>query len=323
MRTIIQTRTGSVPALRHYLGLSQKDLARLLGIQRVRVAEVEAGSRFLTLEAREALNALLAALPLATRQALAVAPAEAPPPLPPLPPLGPGPPDPLPRPLARRRHLATQELGRVGSGADSARSPPPRQRCPPGPARGPGLSARPGPGCAVCRPGPPVGRPHRRGHPAPAAGPRRRPARRAGGPGGAPRRRRPLIPGQVLTCKQARPGRRRMERWGSRGGACPRPPLARLFERAKRGTRLVQRRGGGKPRPYSFLCAGGRQATSAQETVGAGLCSVAGAGPLRRHNPNQVRGIGGAIFSAGRSFRWLSAGAGGVFLPSLIFPYFL
>ncbi|MBF9220932.1 hypothetical protein [Hymenobacter ruricola] len=109
MRTTLP-RAGSMPALRRYLSLSQADLARLLGINRVRVAEAEAGTRFLTAEAREALSALLAALPLATRQALAVAPGDAPPPLPPT---VPAPPAPLPRPLARRRHLATQELDRV------------------------------------------------------------------------------------------------------------------------------------------------------------------------------------------------------------------
>ncbi|MFD2785526.1 hypothetical protein [Hymenobacter rubripertinctus] len=110
MRNITRPRAGLLPALRRYLDLSQTDLARLLGMYRVRVAEVEAGTRFLTVEARDALNSLLAALPLATRQALAVAPAEA---LPPSPPLVLAPPEPLPRPLVRRRHLATQELGRV------------------------------------------------------------------------------------------------------------------------------------------------------------------------------------------------------------------
>ncbi|TGE18915.1 hypothetical protein [Hymenobacter elongatus] len=107
---IIRPRAGSVPALRRYLSLSQTDLARLLGVNRVRVAEAEAGTRFLTVEARDALSALLAALPPATRQVLAVAPGHAPPPPPPL---VPAPPAPLPRPLARRRHLATQELDRV------------------------------------------------------------------------------------------------------------------------------------------------------------------------------------------------------------------
>jgi len=107
---ILLPRAGSMPALRRYLNLSQADLARLLGIRRVRVTEAEAGTRFLTVEARDALRALLAALPLATRQELAVAPAYAPPPLPPL---VPDPPAPLPRPLVRRRHLATQELDRV------------------------------------------------------------------------------------------------------------------------------------------------------------------------------------------------------------------
>ncbi|WP_046243417.1 hypothetical protein [Hymenobacter terrenus] len=107
---IIQPRAGTIPTLRRYLALSQTDLGRLLGVNRVRVAEAEAGTRFLTVEAREALSALLAALPLATRQALAVAPGHAPPPPPPQ---VPAPPAPLPRPLARRRHLATQELDRV------------------------------------------------------------------------------------------------------------------------------------------------------------------------------------------------------------------
>ena len=110
MPTLRVPAAGTLPALRRYLNLSQADLARLLGARRVRVAEAEAGTRFLTGEARDALSALLAVLPLATRQTLAVAPGYDPPPLPPS---VPAPPAPLPRPLARRRHLATQELDRV------------------------------------------------------------------------------------------------------------------------------------------------------------------------------------------------------------------
>ncbi|WP_035566869.1 helix-turn-helix domain-containing protein, partial [Hymenobacter sp. IS2118] len=80
---VILPRAGTLPALRRYLNLSQADLAHLLGINRVRVTEAEAGTRFLTAEARDALSALLAALPLATRQALAGDPGHAAPPLPP------------------------------------------------------------------------------------------------------------------------------------------------------------------------------------------------------------------------------------------------
>ncbi|WP_046243407.1 hypothetical protein [Hymenobacter terrenus] len=98
---------GTLPALRRYLMLTQAHLATLLGTTRGMVAQAEAGTRFLPAEAREALSALLAALPPATRQALAVAPGYAPPPQVPAPPV------PLPRPLARRHHLATQELDRV------------------------------------------------------------------------------------------------------------------------------------------------------------------------------------------------------------------
>jgi len=101
---------GTLPALRRYLDLTQEHLATLLGTTRWAVAQAEAGTRFLTGEARDALSTLLAALPLATRQELAVAPGHVPPPLPPQVPV---PPAPLPRPLARRRHLATQELDRV------------------------------------------------------------------------------------------------------------------------------------------------------------------------------------------------------------------
>jgi transcriptional regulator with XRE-family HTH domain len=96
--------------LRRYLALTQTQMAALLGTSRMAIAKAEAGTRFLTAEAREALSTLLAALPLTIRQALAGAPGEAPPPLPPV---VPAPPAPLPRPLARRRHLATQELDRV------------------------------------------------------------------------------------------------------------------------------------------------------------------------------------------------------------------
>ena len=102
--------SGSLPALRRYLALTQTQAAALLGTSRMAVAKAEAGTRFLTVEARDALHALLAGLPLATRQALATAPGHA---APPRPPLVPAPPAPLPRPLARRHHLATQELGRV------------------------------------------------------------------------------------------------------------------------------------------------------------------------------------------------------------------
>jgi transcriptional regulator with XRE-family HTH domain len=101
---------GTLPTLRRYLNLTQAQLATLLGTTRGMVAQAEGGTRFLTGEARDALSALLAALPLATWQALAVAPGYAPPPLPPS---IPAPPAPLPRPLARRRHLATMELDRV------------------------------------------------------------------------------------------------------------------------------------------------------------------------------------------------------------------
>lgn len=103
--------SGTLPALRRYLALTQTQLAALLGTSRMVVAKAETGTRFLPIEAHEALHALLAALPLATRQALAVAPGHDPPP--PAPPGGPAPPAPAPRPLARRRHLATQELDRV------------------------------------------------------------------------------------------------------------------------------------------------------------------------------------------------------------------
>ncbi|MBO2008852.1 hypothetical protein [Hymenobacter negativus] len=102
--------SGSLPALRRYLALTQTQMATLLGTSRIAVAQAETGTRFLTGEPSDAFSALLATLPLATRQALAVAPGDA---LPPLPPLVPAPPAPLPRPLARRRHLATQELDRV------------------------------------------------------------------------------------------------------------------------------------------------------------------------------------------------------------------
>ncbi|GAA3924698.1 hypothetical protein GCM10022406_08510 [Hymenobacter algoricola] len=98
---------GTLPALRRYLALTQTQLATLLGTTRGALAQAEAGTRFLTVEARDALSALLAALPLATRQALAGDAGEAPPPQ------VPAPPAPLPRPLARRRHLATRELERV------------------------------------------------------------------------------------------------------------------------------------------------------------------------------------------------------------------
>jgi transcriptional regulator with XRE-family HTH domain len=110
MPTLRVPAAGTLPTLRRYLNLTQTHLATLLGTTRGAVAQAEAGTRFLTVEARDALSALLAALPLATRQALAEAPGHAPPPLPPE---VPAPPAPLPRPLARRRHLATQELDRV------------------------------------------------------------------------------------------------------------------------------------------------------------------------------------------------------------------
>lgn len=103
--------SGTLPALCRYLGLTQTRMADLLGTSRMAVAKAEAGTRFLTSEAREALRALLAALPLATRQALAVAPGYDPPPPPP--PDAPAPSPPAARPLVRRRHLATQELDRV------------------------------------------------------------------------------------------------------------------------------------------------------------------------------------------------------------------
>lgn len=110
MPTLRVPAAGTLPALRRYLSLTQIQLATLLSTTRWAVAQAEAGIRFLTAEARDALSALLAALPLATRQALAVAPGHEPPPLPPS---VPAPPAPLPRLLARRRHLATQELDRV------------------------------------------------------------------------------------------------------------------------------------------------------------------------------------------------------------------
>ena len=46
----------------------------------MRVAQAEAGTRFLTVEARDALSALLAALPLPSRQTLAEVLGHAPPP---------------------------------------------------------------------------------------------------------------------------------------------------------------------------------------------------------------------------------------------------
>ena len=111
MLTLRVPASGTLPALRRYLGLTQARMAALLGTSRMAVAKAEAGTRFLTFEAREALHALLAPLHLATRQALAVAPGYDPPPPPP--PDAPAAQPPAARPLARRHHLATQELDRV------------------------------------------------------------------------------------------------------------------------------------------------------------------------------------------------------------------
>jgi DNA-binding XRE family transcriptional regulator len=47
-----------MPMLHRYLGLTQTHLATLLGTTRWAVAQAEAGTRFLTMEAREAQSAM-------------------------------------------------------------------------------------------------------------------------------------------------------------------------------------------------------------------------------------------------------------------------
>ena len=161
---------GTMPTLRRYLSLTQTHLATLLGTTRWAVAQAEAGTRYLTGEARDALSALLKALPLATRQALAVVPGYDPPPLPPS---VPDPPAPLSRPLVYRRHQATLELDRVlealapiearrlASAARLALLAYPA--CPPWPTMRSllprlacGLAPKPRPTAACCWPAPPA-----------------------------------------------------------------------------------------------------------------------------------------------------------------------
>lgn len=69
-----------LPALRHYLGLSQAEMSLYLGIPRERVADAERGARPLAIPAGAVVIALLGALPPAVQVALAEG--TAPPPAP-------------------------------------------------------------------------------------------------------------------------------------------------------------------------------------------------------------------------------------------------